>query len=163
MPNPQALDSLRDIHMPSPISWWPLAPGWYFLLIFGITAVVFSLRFVSKVYKYALPKKEALKLLADYQHQYLSKSVASNLIIAKISELLKRTALAYYPRKEVAQLSGQAWLAFLTATSKNLDFSESYEDLCLAQYQDKSCEHNLKPLFDLAKAWISQRGRKCLP
>ena len=28
-----SLAQLRDIQLPEPISWWPLAPGWWVLII----------------------------------------------------------------------------------------------------------------------------------
>ena len=37
------LDQLRDIHLPEPILWWPLAPGWWLLIIM---AVVLAARLV---------------------------------------------------------------------------------------------------------------------
>lgn len=31
---------LRDIHLPEPISWWPLAPGWWVLVAVLLTLLV---------------------------------------------------------------------------------------------------------------------------
>ncbi|MGE0858472.1 MAG: DUF4381 family protein [Gammaproteobacteria bacterium] len=31
---------LRDIHLPAPVSWWPLAPGWWLLLIAVLLAAL---------------------------------------------------------------------------------------------------------------------------
>ena len=35
--NPDSLP-LRDIHLPAPLGWWPLAPGWWI-----VGALVFAL------------------------------------------------------------------------------------------------------------------------
>ena len=39
------LSQLRDIHLPPPVSWWPLAPGWWLLLgtLLLLTAIAFWL------------------------------------------------------------------------------------------------------------------------
>lgn len=42
---------LRDIHLPEPISWWPLAPGWWILLasLIMIAVIAFLVwRFMSR-------------------------------------------------------------------------------------------------------------------
>jgi hypothetical protein len=42
------LAQLRDIHHPDPISWWPLAPGWWalavLLLVCSALVIVFEIR-----------------------------------------------------------------------------------------------------------------------
>jgi hypothetical protein len=30
---------LRDIHLPTPVSWWPLAPGWWFCMGMAVLAL----------------------------------------------------------------------------------------------------------------------------
>ncbi len=35
--DPTSLANLRDLAEPSPVPWWPLAPGWWVLL--GVLAV----------------------------------------------------------------------------------------------------------------------------
>mgnify|MGYP001824665194 FL=1 len=46
MQDPASLDRLRDIAEPSPVSWWPLAPGWWCLLaVLAITVILLVLRF----------------------------------------------------------------------------------------------------------------------
>ncbi len=34
------LDQLRDIHLPAPISWWPLAYGWWVVIGLGLAAAI---------------------------------------------------------------------------------------------------------------------------
>ena len=52
--NPQAL-TLRDIHLPEPISWWPIAPGWWIIIasLFLFIVVIFIAKriYISKQLK----------------------------------------------------------------------------------------------------------------
>lgn len=153
------LAQLKDIHLPSPISWWPLAPGWYIVIAF---ALILTLALAYRMYKrhgYALAKKQALRLLNTYQEQYEKKPNAP-VTSAQISELLRRVALVYYPREEVASLHGEAWLNFLNQTGKDIDFSSVRTMLLDAPFRADN-NINLEPLFMKAQQWIKQRGVPC--
>ena len=78
----------------------------------------------------------------------------------KISELLRRVALVYFPREEVASLKGEAWLTFLSRTSKRIDFNQLRDYLLEFPYQ-AAREIDLQPLFYGAKEWIKQRRVPC--
>jgi hypothetical protein len=80
---------------------------------------------------------------------------------ARISELLKRVALVYFPRSRVASLQGEAWIDFLSHTGKKLDFNAVRDELIEAPYQpNSSCDLNL--LFKISRLWITQRRGSCL-
>ncbi len=36
---PQLLEQLRDVHLPEPVSWWPLAPGYWIVLALVVVAL----------------------------------------------------------------------------------------------------------------------------
>jgi hypothetical protein len=153
------LAQLKDIHLPDPISWWPLAPGWYllfFLIIFLVSSIIYL---TYTRYCHALAKKQALVLLARY-HQAYKKERNGSLTSAHISELLRRVALVYFPREDVAGLKGDAWLQFLNRTGKGIDFN-SVSDLLLYAPFKKDTPLNLDPLFNIAKLWIKQRRIPC--
>lgn len=153
------LAQLKDIHLPEAISWWPLAPGWYVLLVLIAFAGAFLTLCLYKRYRYALAKKYALILLTTYEKDY-EQEQNSSLISARISELLRRVALVYYPRHQVASLHGKAWLDFLNQTGKGIDFNLVQEMLFEAPFKPRGCM-NLKPLFHSAKLWIQQRSVPC--
>ncbi|MBT3527943.1 MAG: DUF4381 domain-containing protein, partial [Porticoccaceae bacterium] len=44
------LAELRGIHLPDPISWWPLAPGWWVLIVIFIAGLSWALRQLLKSY-----------------------------------------------------------------------------------------------------------------
>ena len=153
MVNPTELATLRDIHLPSPIGWWPLAPGWCVLMVVSFVVFSWLAVLVHRRYIDGRAKREAQRILSEYQKNNALHS-------ANIASLLKRVALAYYPRVKIASLQGDAWIAFLNDTSHQLDFNQVRDELLLFPYQSSvNCDVNL--LFNMASRWIRQRGKPC--
>lgn len=154
---PQELATLHDIHLPEGLSWWPWAPGWYGVAVLLCLGSGLLTAWLIYFYLNSRAKRQALRLLANYQHQ----KVPSQISAARVSELLKRVALIYFPRRHVASLQGDAWITFLNETSKGLDFNCIRHDLLEIPYQP-TVEKDLFLLFDMAKRWIKQRRGRCL-
>ena len=153
------LTQLRDIHQPDPIGWWPLAPGWYLLiLVFVITCLLIGF-FIHRYYFNGRAKREALRALVTYQKQY-EEDENSQLLSARISEVLKRVALAYYPRTRVASLQGDAWIMFLNSTAKGVNFNSVRVQLLELPYRP-SKSYPLQPLVNVARKWIIKQGKPC--
>lgn len=159
MPDAQNLAKLRDIHLPEVIGWWPPAPAWYGLAVVLLLLMVWLGWFLYRVYRDGLAKRQALKLLAGYQNQH-KKALNSQVTAARVSELLRRVALVYYPRDNVAGLKGDAWLAFLHNSAKGVDFKAVRALLLELPYQPDR-QADLEQLFKVAEAWIRQRRTPC--
>jgi type II secretory pathway pseudopilin PulG len=112
MANSNQLAQLKDIHLPEPIGWWPLALGWYILIGLLLIALLGSLVWIYRYYQQGRAKRQALRMLKDYVQRYQQDN-NHQLMSARLSELLRRVALAYFPRSQVASLEGEAWIAFL--------------------------------------------------
>lgn len=160
MPEQDLLEKLRDIHLPAPVSWWPLAPGWYLLALILLLLLYVVIRQIKQTRRRNAPKREALALLDSYQDAYRKMGNCTRCCM-KISELLRRVALVYFPREAVAGLKGDQWLNFLTKTSNNIDFIPLREQLEVLPYQAKASA-DLEPLFIAARRWIEQRRKPCL-
>lgn len=161
MDNVASLADLRDIHMPPPVGIWPLAPGWYGVIILAILALAGVLIGLYYRYPHLLVKRQAQRLLKQYKQDFwVSKNTDE--ACSKVSSLLKRVAIAYFPRSEVAGLQGQAWLNFLNSTASNIDFKAVETQLLLAPYQNRNQDHDMELFFNYAEAWIKQRGKLCL-
>lgn len=160
MSKPQELAQLRDIHLPDPIGWWPLAPGWYLLFVMALLATATIIFIAVQHYRNGRCKRQALRLIADYQQEY-SKHNNMQLSASRLSELLRRVALVYFPRKKVASLQGSAWVDFLNATSKGLDFKQVNKELLEMPYQPR-INGDLPLLFSMSRKWIKQRRGRCL-
>ncbi|CZF84686.1 DUF4381 domain-containing protein [Grimontia marina] len=92
---------LADIHLQQAPGIWPLAWGWWLVIaavFIALLLVVYWLR--MRNYRLAA-RKEALAALNEVRS------------VSDINALLKRAALSYYPREQVAGLTGERWLVFL--------------------------------------------------
>ena len=147
------LSQLKDIHLPKPISWWPLAPGWYILaaLIIILCAGVI-IYFLKRKRRHQIRGK-ALQHLQTLQKQELDDSE----YVSEISVLLKRCALGYYARKEVAPLTGTAWLNFLDEKGKTEEFSEGVGQVLLDSAYKPSVQVNRDSLHKLVEAWLRRQ------
>ena len=154
-----ALAQLKDIHLPHPVGWWPLASGWYVLIGIIFIGLIFIVYFSYQRYLGTQAKKQALALLQVYAVEY-TKTGDTQLTSARISELLKRVALVYYPRQHVAGLHGEEWINFLNSTGQGVDF-KSIKTMLLDLPFKPNDFINLNPLIMQAKRWIKQRKRPC--
>jgi hypothetical protein len=103
---------LRDLHLPEFIGWWPPAPGWWLLLACAAIGIGFLLRRYLRSRAHRAARRHALKSLDVLLNGYeKDRNVVT--FAAAVSELLRRTMLAYAPRSEVAGLTGESWLAWL--------------------------------------------------
>lgn len=159
MAKAEPLAQLKDIHLPDPVSWWPLAPGWYGLILLVLIFTVSLGYFLYRRHLNALAKNQALQLLKTYSEHY-EKDRNTQLTSARISELLKRVALVYYPRAEVASMHGDLWIEFLNKTSKGIDFQPVKSMLLDSPFKPADTT-NLKPLINRTEQWIKQRGVPC--
>lgn len=103
---------LRDLHLPEPTGWWPLAPGWWVLLAILAAGLLLLGRNVLRQRRRDAARRLALRQLDSLGRDYMKHRNASQLG-SDVSELLRRTMLAYAPRGDVAGLTGEQWLAWL--------------------------------------------------
>lgn len=107
--SPTSLENLHDIVVPPAVSWWPLAPGWYALAaVVGILGLWGLLRLWRRRQRNRY-RVLALAELASIRAEEPDAEILGSYLMA----LLKRTALAAYPRAEVAATSGKAWWQYL--------------------------------------------------
>ena len=103
---------LRGLHLPEAIGWWPLAPGWWILIAVLLVAAGLLTRAWLRQRAHSAARRRALMQLEESRSAYAYHGNPITLG-AEVSELLRRTMLAYAPRAEVAGLTGDAWLAWL--------------------------------------------------
>ena len=139
---------IKDIHIPEGVSIFPLAKGWWMLIVFGIALIVFINVFfkilkTSKRY-YALGKLKAIDTTNPVEAG------------CKISELLKRICNVKY--KGASVLFGKEWLEFLNKHSKKNLTKEASDLLIYAPFIDKNekkyTSKDADVLKEFCKDWI---------
>ncbi|MGD8176532.1 DUF4381 domain-containing protein [Marinimicrobium sp. ARAG 43.8] len=162
--NPQdPLAQLKDIHLPDPVGWWPLAWGWWMLLAVLLLAaglLVWRWRARRRRQQY---RREALVVLRDAQRRYRAATPgpeASRRYLQDISELLRRTVLSGLPERlhpAVAALNGRQWLALLDTTAPTKSGFEEGPGQILAEgpYQPNP-EFDDASLYALVSLWIKR-------
>lgn len=166
--NQQSLN-LRDIHLPEPVSWWPLAPGWWLLLT--ALLIIIALAFITrKIYRSKQLKRDINAELETIKQQFQQTQNKSQLAKA-LSVLLRRANITYYSRshfkgESIAGLTGENWLAWLdkthskpehTLTEKNITFqSELGQVLITAPYMsdESQLDYDAQSLIQLCESWL---------
>jgi hypothetical protein len=152
------LAGLRDWHLPGAISWWPPAPGWWLVAGLVLVTLLFMLVRWRRRRRQAAAARAALNELRTLRVQ-LGPALDGPAFAAAVSVLLRRLALARFPRERVAGLSGASWLAFLDATGGGEGFTRG-AGLVLGElpYRDPDAKpvstQDLTALADLAERWI---------
>lgn len=151
---------LHDIHLPTAISWWPLAPGWWYLLalLLSLAALVFA---IVHWYEKGALKREAKARLNQIAKRYNSDNDAVELA-QELSILLRRIALSSQDREMVAGLTGEAWLEFLDgcnnsgANKMSGSFQQGAGRILLdAPYRQQVDKQEAEKLLDLCGNWIN--------
>ena len=119
-----SLDRLHDIIMPAPVPWWPLAPGWYWVL--GLLVVMLLAALITGLirWQHSRYRREALAELARQEVALQNADLRSPALLS-LAELLKRTAVAAFPREDVATLTGLKWFEFLDYTARGSRFHDA--------------------------------------
>jgi hypothetical protein len=157
---------LRDIHLPDPVSWWPPAPGWWLVLGSIIAIAIFTL-LIKKIRQRNLLKNFALGELTNIHNQYENDN-NKKILAQSLSILLRRVSVSFYPRKNVASLTGEQWLQHLDNTSDKKGFNTAEgHALITAPYLpegknpgDNSNGINADSLISLCKTWVLSQPKK---
>lgn len=158
------LAQLRDIHLPETISWWPLAPGWWALIILlGLLIGWFAFKGIQRRSS-NLYRRQALAKLLTIETSGGSETLAA------IFALLKQTANIAYPSQQASSLSIEKFVRFLQSQCTSSVFTDLPDSLSAALYSSSEQEGqtpNLKALNERvlasAKTWIVEHKPEAKP
>lgn len=140
------LAQLSDIHLPDNVHNYPIAPGWWLLVVITLAILVYSIIKLRQYFKARKVQKQALKKLSAVSDT------------RAIVTLLKWAALQYFPRMHVAHLTGNQFKDFLIASlpaKHQENFSTLSGEHFNLTYQSNVNEHNVDDFSAAAKLWLS--------
>ena len=109
-----SLSDLNDIVIPDVPAWWPPAAGfWVLFAVVALAAAFIGFRSYRRWMRNRY-RRAGLLLLEHAATEH------------EVSVVLKRVALAAYPRDQVASLYGTGWLNFLSQTWPRATFPEGF-------------------------------------
>ncbi|MES2199239.1 MAG: DUF4381 domain-containing protein [Chlamydiota bacterium] len=154
--NPQ-LEMLHDIEGLDPISFWPLAIGWWVLIAVVILILTLTLYFgIRKLAFKRSWKNDILRKLTRLEKELSALTARETIIL--LSEYLRRIALRRFSRKECAGLVGQGWLKWLTNNDpKGFDWEKKGVLLIEIPYAPKNSllpVDRIKDLIQAIREWV---------
>jgi len=106
-----SLDNLHNIIVPDTVGFFPLAPGWYLLLL-----LLLALLFHFGYSYYKAYQKEQYKRDAQEELKILHNKNRENTIA--LLGLAKRVGIAAYGREIIVPLQGDTWWDFIESHSR---------------------------------------------
>jgi len=146
---------LRDIHLPSAISWWPPAPGWWLLLLLFLLLIAAIYLFRQHRQRRHF-RRLALLQLEALERQYKEQANAQ-MLLRGLSRLLRQTSLLHFPQSDCAGLVGEEWLAFLDQRFDEKPFSQGAGRLLAdGPYLPQSQLIDAEALLILCRRWLQK-------
>ncbi len=142
---------------PEAVHFWPPAPGWYML------AGLLMLLLVFLAYKRVIHRRRnRYRVRALQQMTEIIRSAGDapdQQALLALGRLLKITALAVYPRENVASLTGKEWIGFLTESCRCTEPDDVVESLLTRATLQRPGENAIdkddwQRLISFAGQWI---------
>ncbi|MBA3602279.1 MAG: DUF4381 domain-containing protein [Parachlamydiaceae bacterium] len=146
---------LRDIHLPTSISWWPPAVGWWILLLVILFMLALAF-FLIKSYLKPTLKKQARKQLSSIEQMFQSNGNAT-LCLSELSIFLRRIVLCQNHPEPIAGVTGTAWLTFLDQSLDTPEFSQGSGQILLkGPYQRFVEKDDVVQFIQLCHKWVDR-------
>lgn len=156
-----ALSDMADIHLPTEPGFWPLAPGWWVLAALLLALLIYGAYRLQKRLqlhrRYRSALRELDKCLASLQATSGADgpSMEQRLIyVNEVNSVLRRVALLHFEPRQVAGLSGQAWVAFIKRHDRSDRLSPALASALAEGRFAPRCDVDTKALHRMAGDWI---------
>ncbi len=141
---------LKDIHLPDPIGWWPIASGWWILICIIVLIIVIGVWWWRR-FKLFAARRCALR---EFKELKANQDFTSRERMEILSVLIRRACLSTFPREQTAGLSGRNWLNFLDRSLNDGRFSGDEGKILLEAPYRKDASGDFNAVFELCEDWI---------
>lgn len=156
-----SLTQLADVVQPPPVSWRPQTVGWEVL---GVVLVVIALYLAWRGIRWWFRnryRRDALAELRALELRWQAEPDTGPAVLAALPALIKRCALAAWPRDQVAGSSGEQWAQFLVRNAGHARHgAQALAPLVREiQYHDTQAlarvsPHDVQVLIEASRQWI---------
>ena len=149
-----ALGDFNEVVSPPAINWLPQTPGWYLVAAVLLAWLARRTWYWFRHWYRNRYRREALVRLNQLQ--------GSDDLVSETNRLLKLTALAAFPRQQVAQLSGVQWTQFLNQRCVQPPFDPALCELLeLGVYQQRVVDKaTADSLVKASQDWVNQHRNR---
>lgn len=156
-----SLSQLADVVQPAPVSWAPQTVGWEVLgAVLAVLVLWLAWRGVRRWWRNRY-RRDALAELRRLELRWQADASIGPQVLAALPVLLKRCALAAWPRDQVASRSGAEWAQFILANAGHARHgAEALAPLVRdIQYHDAAAlkrvsQHDVTVLIEASRQWI---------
>jgi Ca-activated chloride channel family protein len=146
---PDPVAGLIDMPLPPSISLWPQTLAARAVCI--AVLIAFALAVGRWLYLWHVNRYRRVAL-ADLER---IAQESPDTAVSQLALLVRRTALAVFPRQKIARLSGEAWLAFLDQSYGGHEFSRGIGRVLSRGPYEPPQDASAPGLSDLVRRWIS--------
>ena len=147
------LNQLREIHFPMLYKFWPLAIGWYLIILLLLTLAFVGHHYWKLRERRVKPRREAISKLQQLKKRY-ERDGDLVAVAIELSMLLRRAALAAFPQVEVASLRDEKWLNFLDNSGRTDAFSTGAGRVLISAPYQRNANFSAEDVFNLVDDWI---------
>jgi hypothetical protein len=157
-----SLAQLADVVPPPPVPWMPQTIGWQVLgVLLALLLLWLAWRGLRRYWRNRY-RREALAELHGLEAQWKQDAAKASVpVLVALPVLIKRCALAAWPRDEVASMNGAAWAQFVLAHAGHATHGAQalapllreiqYHD---AQALQRVSAQDVRVLLEAAHQWI---------
>lgn len=139
---------LEDIILPTAVGLWPLAWGWWLLIVISIAAVIGLILWLIKRVKLQRKIQQAEKHLISS-----TQTLSDHQLYSAINTWLKVQAQETYPFAK--SLHGDAWIEFLNSSAGKAIFTDQQaQALSQGLYQKETVQCDTNELLKNAQLWL---------